>query len=77
MTKLFLKTKADEQLFFEWKLAGLTIDRHSAIVQNDMEIGLIEILEWEKSVNDSIQKLEELKKKTKSYLVKSQVIKIE
>jgi hypothetical protein len=44
------KIKADKALFDEWQVMSQRVRSMSAIVQNDMEITITELIEWEWAV---------------------------
>lgn len=55
-----IKIKANEELFNRWQKIGRIITNLASIVQNDMEIGVDDLAEWEQLRNQSMDELREL-----------------
>ena len=62
--------KADEPLFDRWREIGFKITRQNAIVQNDMEVPLPEMMEWLKRTDDLVKDLAQLVNDTYEHVTK-------
>lgn len=63
-----IKVKANEELFNQWQKAGRIITNLASIVQNDMEVEIEDMAEWEQLYIRSLEELKAVHQKTLDYI---------
>lgn len=63
-----IKVKANEELFNQWQKVGRVIGYMASIVQNDMEIKIEDIAEWEQLYIHCLEGLREVHRRTLDHI---------